>query len=104
MVTPLTERLQVQVGLLTEQHSFLLATNSPVNLLGRDLLCKLNCTVKCTPDGVYLEMLQDSHEPVLNLLQMTIEPMVYCWKLDEKMVFVSMSEKFMSLMSAVPKV
>lgn len=26
--------------------------SSPVNLLGRDLLCKLNCSIYCTPRGI----------------------------------------------------
>lgn len=34
----------------------LLSPDSPVNLLGRDLLCKSKATIFCTLDGVFVEL------------------------------------------------
>ena len=39
MVIPLSEQLRVEIGPLLAQHAFLMATDTPINLLGRDLLC-----------------------------------------------------------------
>lgn len=39
----------------TTSHSFLLSDTTPVNQLGRYLLRKLNCTIYCSPDGIFLE-------------------------------------------------
>ncbi|KAG6925680.1 protein NYNRIN-like, partial [Chelydra serpentina] len=52
-----------------DQHAFLLSPHSPVNLLGRDLLCKLGCTIYCTPDGVFLEVPDENTNLVLATLQ-----------------------------------
>ena len=49
---PTTENLTVECGPLEAHHAFLLAANSLVNLLGRDLLCRLGCTVKCSKYAV----------------------------------------------------
>ncbi|CAI5783792.1 protein NYNRIN-like, partial [Podarcis lilfordi] len=54
-----TIRELLTLGPLLAEHTFLL-TSSPVNLLGRDLLCKLNATIKCSEDGIYLYMPEDS--------------------------------------------
>lgn len=53
---PVTEPLTVSIGPLSAEHAFLLSSTSPVNLLGRDLLCKLGCSIFCTPKGVYSEL------------------------------------------------
>ena len=52
----------------TTSHSFLLSDTTPVNLLGRDLLCKLNCTIYCSPDGIFLETNQHNTTAVLAAL------------------------------------
>ncbi|XP_075753886.1 uncharacterized protein LOC142818410 [Pelodiscus sinensis] len=36
---------------------------------GRDLLCRLRCTIFCTPDGVYLEVPAQTRQEVEDLLQ-----------------------------------
>ncbi|XP_061525970.1 uncharacterized protein LOC133398440 [Phycodurus eques] len=41
-------------------HSFVYATNCPVNLLGRDLLIKTAPTILCSPDGLILQF-PDGH-------------------------------------------
>ncbi|CAM4526658.1 unnamed protein product [Lepidochelys kempii] len=53
---PLTAEQTVQLGPLSEDHSFLIATSCPANLLGRDLLCKLRATITCSPEGLYLSI------------------------------------------------
>lgn len=66
---PVTSPLSVSIGPLSDYHAFLLSPCSPVNLLGKDLLCKLNCTIFCTPDGVFLEVPDPAQNEVLALLQ-----------------------------------
>uniref|UniRef100_UPI0010A0C0C6 uncharacterized protein LOC114590397 n=1 Tax=Podarcis muralis TaxID=64176 RepID=UPI0010A0C0C6 len=56
---PLSKPANVSVGPLSVNHTFLL-TSSPVNLLGRDLLCKLNATIQCGQEGIYLHMPDES--------------------------------------------
>ncbi|CAM5074715.1 unnamed protein product [Eretmochelys imbricata] len=56
----LSKPLSVQVGPLSEKHALLLSDSTPANLLGRDLLCKLVCSIYCSPDAVYLQIPQSS--------------------------------------------
>lgn len=39
----------------TVKIPILVSDQTPVNLLGRDALCKLGLQIWCTPDGVYVE-------------------------------------------------
>ncbi len=82
MCLPVSEPTVVSIGPFTESmssfttsHSFLLSDTTPVNLLGRDLLCKLNCTIYCTPDGIFLETNQDNTTAVLAALLDQNQPM-----------------------------
>uniref|UniRef100_A0A3B4XT82 ribonuclease H n=1 Tax=Seriola lalandi dorsalis TaxID=1841481 RepID=A0A3B4XT82_SERLL len=50
-------------------------TAHTVNLLGRDLLCKLNCTIFGTPEGIFLETNQDNTTAVLAALIDQYQPM-----------------------------
>ncbi|XP_078521675.1 uncharacterized protein LOC144790911 [Lissotriton helveticus] len=59
MTNPLTEPVPVKIGSFSDQHQFVVCDSSPVCLLGRDLLCKLNCTIYCTPKGVELQTNDD---------------------------------------------
>ena len=65
---PLSQPAKVTLGPLLTEHTFLL-TSSPVNLLGRDLLCKLNATIKCSQDGIYLHMPEESILAFQGILQ-----------------------------------
>ncbi|CAI5773706.1 protein NYNRIN-like [Podarcis lilfordi] len=65
---PLSQPAKVTLGPLLAEHTFLL-TSSPVNLLGRDLLCKLNATIKCSGDGIYLYMPEDSVPAFQGMIQ-----------------------------------
>ncbi|XP_069092718.1 uncharacterized protein [Pleurodeles waltl] len=51
----LTQPLTLKVGPITVNHQFIFTSYCPVNLLGRDLLCKLKCTIRCSPEGIFLE-------------------------------------------------
>ncbi|XP_075771896.1 retrovirus-related Pol polyprotein from transposon 17.6 [Pelodiscus sinensis] len=66
---PVSKPVSLVLGPISEHHSFLLSPTSPVNLLGRDLLCRLRCTIFCTPDGVYLEVPAQTRQEVEDLLQ-----------------------------------
>lgn len=37
-------------------HLFTICPQSPMSLLGRDLLCKLGATINCSPEGLTLEV------------------------------------------------
>uniref|UniRef100_A0A8C8S4F1 Peptidase A2 domain-containing protein n=1 Tax=Pelusios castaneus TaxID=367368 RepID=A0A8C8S4F1_9SAUR len=63
---PLSTHAKVRIGPLTTEHAFLLSTGTPVNLLGRDLLCKLHATVECSPEGIRL-LIPRSNLPYLQL-------------------------------------
>lgn len=82
MCLPVSEPTMVSIGPFTESmssfttcHSFLLSDTTPMNLLGQDLLCKLNCTIYCTPDGIFLETNQHNTTAVLAALINQNQPM-----------------------------
>lgn len=54
LTNPLTEPVPVRIGDFVDKHQFVVCESSPVCLLGRDLLCKLNCTIFCSPKGIEL--------------------------------------------------
>lgn len=60
---PLTKHLPCSIGPLNVEHNFLYSPTQPFNLLGRDLLTKLNATIYCTPNGVFVDI---SNNEVLN--------------------------------------
>ena len=101
---PLTEQLRVEIGPLSVNHAFLMATDTPINLLGRDLLCKLNYTVKCSPEGVYLEIPHESHITMLNLLQENTENLVHRWTVINFEAFKYLQEYVSHLEGIVPEV
>ena len=47
-----TEPLDLAIDSQRVVMPLLYSESCPVNLLGRDILCKLNADIKCTPDGV----------------------------------------------------
>ena len=69
---PLSQPAKVTLGPLLAEHTFLL-TSSPVNLLGRDLLCKLRATIKCSQDGIYLHMPEESVPAFQGLVQEAVQ-------------------------------
>uniref|UniRef100_K7FJP6 Peptidase A2 domain-containing protein n=1 Tax=Pelodiscus sinensis TaxID=13735 RepID=K7FJP6_PELSI len=63
----MSEPCSLTIGPLTEEHAFLLSPSTPVNLMGRDLLCKLNATIYCSPEGVFVDI---PHNQAPNFLMM----------------------------------
>ena len=63
---------------LTEKHLFPLCDTTPANLR-RDLLCKWNCKIKCTPEERILEVLEDfsTHNQVVSALDICLLPPLY---------------------------
>ena len=55
------------------KHAFLFSPVCPVNLLGRDLMCKLGMFVKCTDDGLVIDRFQSVEDS---------EIYFYAWDLD----------------------
>lgn len=65
---PVSDVANVSVVNTDFQHCFLISEASPVSLMGRDLLCKLNASIHCTPDGLYLTI---PDEQVIQATQVT---------------------------------
>ncbi|AHA93384.1 F-pol [Chelonid alphaherpesvirus 5] len=65
----LSKPLKVGAASQVYQHAFLLSDTLPVNLLGRDLLCKLGCSIFCSPKGVYLRIPRQAEAHLLPLLK-----------------------------------
>ena len=65
---------------------------------------RLNCTVKCTPEGVYLDILHESHITMLNLLQENTENLVYQWTVINFEAFKYLQEYVSHLERIVPEV
>lgn len=51
-----TNDLRVEVGPFALEHPFTVCPQSPLSLLGRDLLCKLGATIICTSEGLHLDI------------------------------------------------
>ncbi len=61
---------EIRIPILVSEHT-------PVNLLGRDAICKLKMQIWCTPDGIYVDdkairqmnvsTLQQTQEPCANI-------------------------------------
>ena len=85
-----TEPLDLAIDSQRVVMPLLYSESCPVNLLGRDILCKLNADIKCTPDGV----LVDFPAPVWQMFLTEVEqepttqlPSVYWLKLMEPHLF-----------------
>lgn len=46
----------MEVGPFSLEHPFTICPQSPLSLRGRDLLCKLGTTIKCTTEGLHLDI------------------------------------------------
>ncbi|XP_042261512.1 uncharacterized protein LOC121893578 [Thunnus maccoyii] len=82
VVEPLSQRAKITVEGSDVQHSFLISEKSPINLMGRDLLCKLHATIQCTPDGLFLSLPDVKAAHAFQFLK-TIADCLYCWSLTD---------------------
>ena len=58
-------------------HTFLcLAKQTPIGLSGRDTLCRLKCTIKCTPNGCLVEVPHENDHQ-MTMKAETEAPVVY---------------------------
>ena len=68
----LSHKTEINVEGTNMNHSFLISDKSPINLKGRDLLCKLHATIQCTPVGLSLTLPDDRVAQAFQFLQSTI--------------------------------
>ena len=80
-----TAQLLVRCGPLQEKHALLLTTTTPINLLGRDLLYKLGCTIECTERGVFVDIPPNKAQLAMMVL-MAPHPVVYWWRLPKPLI------------------
>ena len=62
---PLTEPIELCYKNMKTTLPILVSEHTPIALLGRDALCRLNCTIKCTPDGCLVEVPNDIADQLL---------------------------------------
>ncbi|XP_029902678.1 uncharacterized protein LOC115355895 [Myripristis murdjan] len=58
-IIPFTEPLPIRIDNKTIVASILYSIDTPVNLVGRDLLCRLRATIICNPHGLHLQIPDD---------------------------------------------
>jgi len=74
---PVSDKLRIEVGPLKGEHAFLVAQHTPMNLLGRDLLCRMGCTITCKEEGVFLDAPMALQDEVMTLMMTEPGPVVY---------------------------
>ncbi|KAJ1128471.1 hypothetical protein NDU88_006849 [Pleurodeles waltl] len=62
LTNPITDPVPVRIGNYQGSHSFVVCDSSPIALLGRDLLCKLGCSIMCSNDGIRIQTSSDGEE------------------------------------------
>ncbi|KAI3352568.1 hypothetical protein L3Q82_005507 [Scortum barcoo] len=63
---PLTKPIELCYKDQKIRMPVLVSEHTPIALLGRDALCRLNCIIKCTPDGCLVELPEDvAHQLIL---------------------------------------
>ncbi|KAJ1176374.1 hypothetical protein NDU88_001656 [Pleurodeles waltl] len=62
LTNPITDPVQVRIGNYQESHKFVVCDSSPISLLGRDLLCKLGCSIMCSNNGIKIQTNSDGEE------------------------------------------
>ncbi|ETE58796.1 hypothetical protein L345_15480, partial [Ophiophagus hannah] len=51
-----TKDMKVEIGPFNLSHSFTICLQSPLSLLGRDVLCKLRAKITCSKAGLTLDI------------------------------------------------
>ncbi|KAJ1192348.1 hypothetical protein NDU88_001658 [Pleurodeles waltl] len=62
LTNPITNPVQVRIGNYQGSHKFVVCDSSPISLLGRDLMCKLGCSIMCSNDGIKIQTNSDEEE------------------------------------------
>ncbi|XP_055368609.1 uncharacterized protein LOC129604800 [Betta splendens] len=68
-VIPLTEPIPIKVAGKTISAPLLYSADTPINLLGRDILCSLKARIMCTPDGVAFDIPDDKLNTMVTLIR-----------------------------------
>ncbi|XP_034089450.1 uncharacterized protein LOC117557643 [Gymnodraco acuticeps] len=99
---PISERTNISVDGSRVQHSFIISEGSPINLMGRDLLCKLQATIHCTPDGLYLTIPDSRVYQAVQFIQSSLNNL-YCWTFpDFQMLSIFSTEGIQNIASISP--
>ena len=85
-VIPLTQPVPMLIAGKTVLAPLLYSANTPINLLGRDILCPLKAKNMCTQDGLYLDFPDNSHVGMMPAVAQPdsterLQPMVHWLKL-----------------------
>lgn len=88
-VTPLTQLVPMLIAGRTIVAPLLYSDSTPINLLGRDILCPLKANIMCTQDGLYVDFPEDPSArmmPVQTQREKTnqVQPLVYWLRLMPK--------------------
>ncbi|KAJ1110297.1 hypothetical protein NDU88_007650 [Pleurodeles waltl] len=59
LTNPIIDPVQVEIGNFQGLHKFVVCDSSPMSLLGRDLLCKMKCSITCSNDGIEVQTNSD---------------------------------------------
>ncbi|KAJ1177910.1 hypothetical protein NDU88_003162 [Pleurodeles waltl] len=62
LTNPITDPVPVSIGNYQGVHQFVVCDSSPIALLGRDLLCKLGCSIMCSNEGITIQTSSDGEE------------------------------------------
>ncbi|KAJ1105885.1 hypothetical protein NDU88_003289 [Pleurodeles waltl] len=62
LTNPMTDPEPVSIGNYQGVHQFVVCDSSPIALLGRDLLCKLGCSIMCSNEGITIQTSSDGEE------------------------------------------
>ena len=73
---PATQPVELRYKNQKTTIPILVSEHTPIGLLGRDALCKLNCTIRCTPDGCRVEVPYEHYHQMFVKAE-TETPVVY---------------------------
>jgi len=99
------EKLTIPLCCVTQQgqsvkHAFLLSELCPINLLGRDLMCRLSICLISTPDGLQVVNVTDFHQDTFTGLKLS-NPYVYQWKIVRTPVITDLMQNICNIISPV---
>uniref|UniRef100_A0A671WVG1 Gag-Pol polyprotein n=1 Tax=Sparus aurata TaxID=8175 RepID=A0A671WVG1_SPAAU len=91
-IIPMTEPVPMTIAGRTIYAPLLYSVDTPINLLGRDILCALQARIMCTPDGLHFDLpeenLQTIMAPVMERHMVTKEAHVYWMKITSPNSFL----------------
>ncbi|CAI5657156.1 unnamed protein product [Oreochromis niloticus] len=81
-VIPLTQPVPMMVSGKSIVAPLLYSADTPINLMGRDILCPLKAKIMCTPDGLYVDFPQEEIHRMMPTqtekeVERQMQPLVY---------------------------